>query len=113
MVDYIAWCNQVKELPLDLKGDLFESVNEVRVIRVDKDIRLVLKVIRDDTKYISRLKILGEVAYNLFDYHLGSQRVTPNTCPVSPNTLWRQFIPGETGDKWRGNLYTKKGSPGS
>ncbi len=113
MTDYSTWCKQARELPLDLKGAFLESANKVSVIVTDKDEKLLLKIIRDDTKYVPRLKILGEVAYSLLDYHINpAERVTPNVCPVSPNTLWRQFINGKPGEDWRGDLYAEKGSLG-
>lgn len=111
MTDYLTWCEQTRELSLDLKGPFLKSANKISVVVTDKGKKLLLKVIRDETKYVPRLKILGEVAYNLLDYHLNpAERVTPNVCPVSPNTLWRQFIEGIPGEKWRSDLYSEKGS---
>jgi hypothetical protein len=70
---------------------------------------VLLKIIRPEVVYIRRLKVLGEVAYSLLDYHLNpAERVTPNVCPISENILWRQFIQGLPGEIWRGNLYKIK-----
>jgi hypothetical protein len=69
---------------------------------------VLLKIISPDLVYIPRVKILGEVAYSLFDYHLNpAERVTPNVCPIAPNILWRQFVQGLPGEIWRGEIYKK------
>jgi hypothetical protein len=109
--DYQLWCDKVKTLPLDLPGAKLQSGNEIKVVTLEDGENLLLKIISDDVVYIPRLKVLGEVAYALFDYHLNpAERVTPNVCPVAPNILWRQFIPGLPGEIWRGKLYKAKRS---
>jgi hypothetical protein len=73
---------------------------------LDSGALVLLKVIRPEVVYIPRIKILGEVAYSLFDYHLNpAERVTPNVCPISENILWREFIQGLLGEIWRGQIY--------
>jgi hypothetical protein len=111
MSDYQNWCDKVKTLPLDLPGAKLQSGNEIKVVTLEDGEKLLLKIISDDVVYIPRLKVLGEVAYALFDYHLNpAERVTPNVCSVAPNILWRQFIPGLPGEIWRGKLYKAKRS---
>jgi hypothetical protein len=111
VADYLEWCNQIRNLSLDLPGVRLESANDIRSVISQSGEWLALKRIRPDTEYIPRLKILGEVAYSLFDWHLNpAERVSPNVCPISPNTLWRQFLPGQPGENWRGELYRKKNS---
>lgn len=107
--DYLEWCNQTRYLPLTLPGAKLQSANTIRVCTLSDASMVLLKIIRPDVCYIPRLKILGEVAYSLLDYHLNpAGRVTPNVCPVSESTLWRQFIQGLPGEIWRGNLYKTK-----
>jgi hypothetical protein len=60
--------------------------------------------------YVPRLKALGEIAYSLFDQHLEGERVAPDVCATNKMTLWRTYMPGQTGDKWRGTLYRDHGS---
>jgi hypothetical protein len=104
--DYLAWCEQVRYLPLNLPGSTLQSANKVKVVTLDGGALVLLKTIRPEVVYIPRIKILGEVAYSLFDYHLNpAERVTPNVCPISENTLWREFIQGLPGDVWRGKIY--------
>jgi hypothetical protein len=108
--DYLAWCEQIRYLPLNLPGVKLQSGNEIRVCTLPSGEMVLLKIIRD-VVYIRRLKVLGEVAYSLLDYHLNpAERVTPNVCPVSENILWRQFIKGLPGEVWRGNIYKVKQS---
>lgn len=110
VVNYLDWCDQTRHIPLDLQGVCLDSANKVKVVSFGGE-QLLLKIIRDETKYVPGLKILGELAYSLFDWHLSpGERVTPNVCPVSPNTLVRQFIAGCPGEKWRGDLYAAKKS---
>jgi hypothetical protein len=104
--DYLNWCEQIRYLPLTLPGAKLQSANEIKVATLNNGASVLLKIIRPEVVYIPRLKILGEVAYSLFDYHLNpAERVTPNVCPVSENILWRQFIRGLPGEVWRGKLY--------
>ena len=111
MSDYLTWCEQARLLPLTLPGAKLQSANEIRVCTLPNKSMVLLKIIRSEVVYIPRIKILGEVAYNLFDYHLNpAERVTPNVCPVSKNILWREFIQGLPGEIWRGSIYKEKGS---
>lgn len=110
MSDYQTWCEKVKALPLDLPGAKLQSANEIRVCNLPDSSMVLLKIIRPEVVYIPRLKILGEVAYSLLDYHLNpAERVTPNVCPISENILWRQFVQGLPGEVWRGTIYKEKG----
>jgi hypothetical protein len=107
--DYLNWCNQTRRLPQNFPAATLESANTIKVGELPDGAMVLLKVIRADVVYIRRLKILGEVAYSLLDNHLNpAERVTPNVCPVSKNTLWRQFVQGIPGEIWRGNLYKTK-----
>lgn len=107
--DYLTWCEGVRYLPLTLPGAKLESANTIRVCTLPSGDMVLLKITRPDVVYIQRLKVLGEAAYSLLDYHLSPrERVTPNVCPVSENTLWRQFIQGLPGEIWRGNLFKTK-----
>jgi hypothetical protein len=65
--DYQLWCDKVKTLPLDLPGAKLQSGNEIKVVTLEDGENLLLKIISDDVVYIPRLKVLGEVAYALFD----------------------------------------------
>lgn len=106
MSAYLTWCDQMRQLPLTLSGDNLESANNIKVIAIPDDTSVLLKIIRPEVVYIQRIKVLGEAAYSLFDYHLNpAERVTPNVCPISGNTLWREFIQGVPGEIWRGKLY--------
>jgi len=106
LFDYLDWCNQIRYLPLNLPGTKLQSANEIKVITLPDGALVLLKTIRSEVIYIPRVKILGEVAYSLFDYHLNpAERVTPNVCPVAPNILWRQFVQGLPGEIWRSNIY--------
>lgn len=106
MSDYLAWCEQMRHLPLSMPGAKLESTNKIKVVTLPDKSMVLSKAIRSDVVYIRRLKILGEVAYNLFDYYLNpTERVTPNVCPISSNILCRQFVRGESGDIWRGSIY--------
>lgn len=96
----------MRYLPLNLPGAKLQSANEIKVITLENGALVLLKVIRPEVVYVPRLKILGEVAYSLFDYHLNpAERVTPNVCPISENILWREFVQGLPGDIWRGSIY--------
>jgi hypothetical protein len=96
----------MRYLPLNLPGSTLQSANRIKVSTLDSGALVLLKVIRPEVVYIPRLKILGEVAYSLFDYHLNpAERVTPNVCPISENILWREFIQGLPGEIWRGQIY--------
>jgi hypothetical protein len=89
-----------------LPGANLKSGNKIKVITLSGDVSVLLKVIRPEVCYIPRIKVLGEVAYSLFDYHLNpAERVTPNVCPISENILWREFIQGLPGEIWRGTIY--------
>jgi hypothetical protein len=104
--DYLTWCEQIRYLPLTLPGAKLQSANNIKVVTLDRGALVLLKIIRPEVVYIPRLKILGEVAYSLLDYHLNpAERVTPNVCPVSENILWREFIQGLPGEVWRGMIY--------
>jgi hypothetical protein len=104
--DYLTWCEQIRYLPLTLPGAKLQSANNIKVVTLDRGALVLLKIIRPEVVYIPRLKILGEVAYSLLDYHLNpAERVTPNVCPVSENILWREFIQGLPGEVWRGTIY--------
>lgn len=110
MPDYLTWCDRMRCLPLTLPGDKLKSANNIKVIDLG-DTLVLLKVIRPAVVYIPRIKVLGEVACSLFDYHLNpGERVTPNVCPISENTLWREFIQGLPGEIWRGSIYKEKES---
>jgi hypothetical protein len=101
----------MRYLPLTLPGAKLQSANKIRVIILDSGELVLLKIIRPEVVYIPRLKILGEVAYSLLDYHLNpAERVAPNVCPVSENILWREFIQGLPGEVWRGTIYKERGS---
>lgn len=105
-MNYLTWCEQARYLPLATPGDELKSANRVKVCTLPDNSQILLKVIRPDVVYIPRIKILGEVAYSLLDYHLDpEERITPNVCPISQDRLWRQFIQGLPGEIWRGNLY--------
>jgi len=96
----------MRRLPLTLPGRKLQSANKIKVITLDGGALVLLKIIRGEVVYIPRIKILGEVAYSLFDYHLNpAERITPNVCPISENTLWRQFVQGLSGEIWRGTIY--------
>jgi len=106
MSNYLAWCEQIRYLPLTLPGAELQSANKIKVCTLDSGALVLLKIIRPEVVYIPRIKILGEVAYSLFDYHLNpAERVTPNVCPISENILWREFIQGLPGEVWRGEIY--------
>ncbi len=106
MTDYLNWCDQMRYLPLNLPGSTLQSANRIKVSTLDSGALVLLKTIRPEVVYIPRLKILGEMAYSLLDYHLNpAERVTPNVCPISENILWREFIQGIPGEIWRGELY--------
>lgn len=106
MSNYLTWCEQARYLPLATPGDELKSANRIKVCTLPDNSQVLLKVIRPDVVYIPRIKILGEVAYSLLDYHLDpEERVTPNVCPISQDRLWRQFIQGLPGEIWRGELY--------
>lgn len=97
--------------PLTLPGAKLQSGNEIKVITLHSGALVLLKAIRPEVVYVPRLKVLGEVAYSLLDYHLNpAERVTPNVCPASENILWRQFIQGLPGEIWRGKLYKATGN---
>lgn len=105
---YQTWCNQIRSLAPDIRGTRLESVNDVRVMKHDGEM-ILSKTISDTVVYIPRLKLLGEMAYALFDWHIDPEkRVTPNACAVSRNTIVRQFIEGWPGEVWRGELYRQK-----
>lgn len=109
MSDYLDWCEGVRYLPLSTPGAKLESANTIRVCTLPDRSMVLLKIIRPEVVYIQRLKILGEVAYSLLDYHLNpAERVTPNVCPISEDALWRQFVQGLPGEVWRGNLFKTK-----
>ena len=109
MSDYLTWCEGVRYLPLSTPGATLQSANEIKVATLPDKSMVLLKTIRPEVVYIRRLKVLGEVGYALLDYHLNpAERVTPNVCPISENTLWRQFIQGLPGEIWRGNLYIQR-----
>jgi hypothetical protein len=111
MSNYLSWHDQTSRLSMASSGAKLQSGNEIRVCTLPDGSMVLLKIISPDVVYIPRLKILGEVAYSLFDYHLNpAERVTPNVCPVSTNTLWRQFIQGIPGEIWRGKIYQAKGN---
>jgi hypothetical protein len=96
----------MRYLPLSLPGSTLQSANKIKVSTLDSGALVLLKVIRPEVCYIPRLKVLGETAYSLLDYHLNpAERVTPNICPISKNILWREFIQGLPGEIWRGQIY--------
>lgn len=110
MSDYIGWANRISQLPIDTKGIRLDSHNEVGAVTLETGEILVKKEITDHVVYIPRINILGAIAYSLFDYHLGGERVTPNVCAVDHNNLLRQFVGGYSGELWRGRLYAEKTS---
>ena len=106
MSDYLTWCEQMRHLPFTLPGAKLQSANKIKMVTLDSGELALLKIIRSEVVYIPRIKILGEAAYSLLDYHLSpAKRVTPNVCPVSENILWREFIQGLPGEVWRGTIY--------
>jgi hypothetical protein len=109
MSDYLDWAERTRHLPLTFPAAKLESANTIHVGTLPDESMVLLKIIRSDVVYIRRLKVLGEAAYSLLDYHLNpAERVTPNVCPVSGSVLWREFIQGLPGEIWRGNLYKIK-----
>jgi hypothetical protein len=109
MSEYLTWCDKVKSITMNLPGLLLSSANKIKIVSLGDGEEVLLKNIRPEVAYIPRLKVFGEAAYALLDYHLNPEgRVTPNVCPIGPDTLWRQFIPGLPGELWRGNLYKEK-----
>jgi len=111
MTEYKAWCEKIKVLPVDLPGAKLDSANKVKVIILEDGEAVLLKIIRPEVCYVPRIKALGEIAYALFDWYLDTEnRVTPNVYATSPTEIWRQFIPGLTGETWRGHLYEREGA---
>jgi hypothetical protein len=96
----------MRRVPVTRPGAKLQSANEVKIVTLVGGELVLLKVIRPEVVYIPRIKVLGEVAYSLLDYHLSpAERVTPNVCPISENILWREFIRGLPGEVWRGRIY--------
>lgn len=112
MYRYLAWCNKIDSVPVDLPFEMsLSSANQVGVVTLADGERVLRKTIRPTVQYIPRLKALAETAYSLLDCHLGpDSRVTPYVYPVAQNILWRQFAPGLSGDIWRATLYRVTGS---
>lgn len=99
----------MRYVSLSPSGEKLQSVNLINVVTMSDRSKVLLKIISSDVIYIERLKVLGETAYSLLDYHLNpAERVTPNVCPISPNILWRQFIQGRAGEDYRASIYTVK-----
>ncbi len=111
-MNYQQWCEKVKTPPSTyLTDERMNSGNIVRCITLESGQQLLLKIISPSRPYVDRIKALGEVAYALFDWYLGTkERVTPNVYAATHDTIWRQFIPGTLADAWRGELYLAKGS---
>ena len=105
--DYQTWTNKIKGMSLGtLPGTPMPSANSVRCIHFEDGDNVLFKIISPERPYIARIKILGEAAFSLFDYHLNQVgRVTPNVLPMSTFSLCRQFIPGLRGDLWREKIH--------
>jgi len=106
MSDYLGWVTSVAgRLSPDLPGTQIASGNYIKHICFPFG-DMLYKEFSLERPYVPRVKILGEVAYSLFDYHMSpATSVSPRVYPISRSAIWREFLPGTTGEMWRGDLY--------
>lgn len=117
---------------IDIIDDGTNHSNEIAVLRLNDNKKIVQKVMLTSHKYHQRRKALTEITHAIIDEILGGQRVVPETFTeafvLHPayRTHWGQapretdrtrvcqvvhlFADGVPGDEWRGQMLYRTGS---